>query len=621
MHRMNICLVDQNVGHLTNRFIVCLEFKEFIYKRLGCIKFINRKEVESTHNGKKVRELYTKITKLNRMTKSIFVEVHLEFSQIESFINSCCDDETHHPGLGLRSFLLSEASDYTKGKGKHAEQRVTLLTGFESMSSFTLGRRENKCPGHGHVKEKGKQRDALANSSLAAISNFETLKKFSKKRLMVEQGFVLCCVKWMFLRRLLEDFSGFRFVIYCERGIMTATCLVAPGIAVMYVAALGSSSANSIKIDGKEINVFTIRVHSVCAESRNPEVVSQFTSNCFPDQGPRSGFYRGTAKRRVEMLNMDRSPDCLADTVVKINEELCGRFRWFSGWLSLMDREIKVGDRTIREVRWFEVSESSDCGQKSQFQLFSFYVKIQRQKSFEETQGLPRELVKPAKNGFIAGHPVECLAMKRLTIIVTQHLLAIISTALHHSYLLLWAQLSEREMEFDNDEIRPLQVQRKRFKRLNGQQTGGKPSLPIDSNPCFTSHLRGKGGRGVGVVVAEPKVEERAFARTSMTMGDYATVLTTPPVALLSRHCQMTNIYNLENPENERRRFLIGTTSFIARAADDNGDDGDEDDDEDEDEDEDRSRDSTIELCIGKYCSSTTSLITFDISIVWFAGY
>ncbi|KAK1132868.1 hypothetical protein K0M31_014236 [Melipona bicolor] len=44
-------------------------------------------------------------------------------------------------------------------------------------------------------------------------------------------------------------------------------------------------------------------------------------------------------------------------------QELCGRFRWFSGWLSLMDREIKVGDRTIREVRWFEVSESGDCGQ------------------------------------------------------------------------------------------------------------------------------------------------------------------------------------------------------------------------------------------------------------------
>lgn len=49
--------------------------------------------------------------------------------------------------------------------------RATLLTGFESTSSFTLGCRKNKCPGHGHVKEKGKQRDALANSSLAAVNS------------------------------------------------------------------------------------------------------------------------------------------------------------------------------------------------------------------------------------------------------------------------------------------------------------------------------------------------------------------------------------------------------------------------------------------------------------------
>lgn len=41
------------------------------------------------------------------------------------------------------------------------------------MSSFTLGRHDkNKCPGHGHVKEKGKQRDTLANSSLAAVNSF-----------------------------------------------------------------------------------------------------------------------------------------------------------------------------------------------------------------------------------------------------------------------------------------------------------------------------------------------------------------------------------------------------------------------------------------------------------------
>ncbi|KAK1132869.1 hypothetical protein K0M31_014237 [Melipona bicolor] len=100
-----------------------------------------------------------------------------------------------------------------------------------------------------------------------------------------------------------------------------------------------------------------------------------------------------------------------------------------------------------------------------------------------------------------------------------------------------------------------------------------------------------------------------------MTMADYATVRTTPSVALLSRHCQPpfqawrafkawnrreTTENDGDLPETDKkvyvrgRRFLIGTTSFIARAADDNGDDGDEDDDEDEDED--RSRDSTVAL-------------------------
>ena len=43
------------------------------------------------------------------------------------------------------------------------------------------------------------------------------------------------------------------------------------------------------------MNVFTIRVHGVCAESRNPEVVSQFTSNCFPD-------FNNTAVRVLAMV-------------------------------------------------------------------------------------------------------------------------------------------------------------------------------------------------------------------------------------------------------------------------------------------------------------------------------
>lgn len=51
-----------------------------------------------------------------------------------------------------------------------AELRLTLLTRFESTSSFTLGCRKNKCSDRSHVKEKGKQRDAFVNSSLGCLA-------------------------------------------------------------------------------------------------------------------------------------------------------------------------------------------------------------------------------------------------------------------------------------------------------------------------------------------------------------------------------------------------------------------------------------------------------------------
>lgn len=70
-----------------------------------------------------------------------------------------------------------EELDYTafamQQRWTEAESRLTLLTRFESTSSFTLGCRKNKCSDHSHVKEKRKQRDAFANSSLVlAVNSF-----------------------------------------------------------------------------------------------------------------------------------------------------------------------------------------------------------------------------------------------------------------------------------------------------------------------------------------------------------------------------------------------------------------------------------------------------------------